>query len=54
MALADLGYEAREGMETAWVKDGRVVMHRASNPEMGVEIKGSEPLQFRPVRASEL
>ena len=48
--LADLGYEAREGMETAWVKDGRIVMRRASNPAMGVEIKGSEPLQFRPVR----
>lgn len=48
--LADLGYEAREGMETAWVKDGRLVMRRAANPEMGVEVRGAEQLQFRPVR----
>lgn len=48
--LADLGYEAREGMETAWVQDGRLVMRRATNPEMGVEVRGSEQLQLRPVR----
>lgn len=48
--LADLGYEARDGMETAWVKDGRLVMRRATNPEMGVEVRGAEQLQFRPVR----
>ncbi len=48
--LAELGYEAREGMETAWVKDGRLVMRRAANPEMGVEVRGAEQLQFRPVR----
>lgn len=48
--LADLGYEAREGMDTAWVKDGRLVMRRAANPEMGVEVRGAEQLQFRPVR----
>ena len=48
--LADLGYEARDGMETAWVKDGRLVIRRATNPEMGVEVRGAEQLQFRPVR----
>lgn len=48
--LADLGYEAREGMETAWVTDGRLVMRRAANPEMGVEVRGADQLQFRPVR----
>ncbi len=48
--LADLGYEAREDMETAWVKDGRLVMRRAANPEMGVEVRGAEQLQFRPAR----
>lgn len=51
--LTELGYEVREGMETAWVKDGKLVMRRAANPEMGVEVKGatgSEQIQFRPVR----
>jgi hypothetical protein len=52
-ALKDLGYEVREGMETAAPKDGKVVLRRAANPEMGVEIigiQGAERLQFRPVR----
>lgn len=52
-ALTELGYEVREGMRTAWAKDGRVVLRRAAIPEMGVEImtsQGVERLQFRPVR----
>ena len=51
--LTELGYEVRDGMETAWVNDGRLVMRRAANPEMGVEVKGAvgaDQLQFRPVR----
>jgi hypothetical protein len=51
--LAELGYEVREGMETAWVKEGKLVMRRAANPQMGVEVKGAvgaDQLQFRPVR----
>ena len=52
-ALTELGYEVREGMQTAWAKEGRVVLRRAAIPEMGVEImtsQGAERLQFRPVR----
>jgi hypothetical protein len=52
-ALAALGYEVREGMETAWASEGKLAVKRAANPEMGVEITGatgSERMQFRPVR----
>lgn len=52
-ALKDLGYEVREGMETAAPKDGHVVLRRAANPGMGVEITGihsAERVQIRPVR----
>jgi hypothetical protein len=52
-ALKELGYEMREGMETAAPKDGHVVLRRAANPNMGVEITGihsAERVQIRPVR----
>lgn len=52
-ALKDLGYEVREGMETAAPKDGHVVLRRAANPDMGVQITGidsAERVQIRPVR----
>ena len=52
-ALKDLGYEVREGMETAAPRDGHVVLRRAANPDMGVEITGiqsAERVQIRPVR----
>jgi hypothetical protein len=52
-ALKDLGYEVHEGMETAAPKDGHVVLRRAANPNMGVEITGihsAERVQIRPVR----
>jgi hypothetical protein len=52
-ALKDLGYEVREGMDTAAPKNGRVVLRRAANPDMGVEITGmhsAERVQIRPVR----
>lgn len=50
--LAALGYQVNEGMETAWVRDGRVVIKRASQPGYGVEIGGrveSGRLQLRTV-----
>jgi hypothetical protein len=57
-ALAALGYEIREGMETAWASDGKLAVRRGANPEIGVEITStteSERMQFRPVRfASEV
>ncbi len=52
-ALAEVGYEAREGMETGEPAGGRLVARRATNPDMGVEIAGgsaSARLQLRPVR----
>jgi hypothetical protein len=50
--LAALGYQVNEGMETAWVRDGRVVIKRATQPGYGVEIGGkvdSGRLQVRTV-----
>jgi len=38
--LADLGYQVAEDMETAWVRDGKVVIKRAAQPEYGVEVGG--------------
>jgi hypothetical protein len=51
-ALSKLGYEATEGMATAWVKDGRIVLRKAANRDYGLEIAGgshSAKLQVRTV-----
>ena len=52
-ALKDLGYEVREGMQTAAAQHGNVVVRRAANAEMGVQVSGihgAGRVQFRPVR----
>jgi len=52
-ALKELGYEVREGMETAAPLDGKVILRRAANTEMGVEVAGIHAggrVQFRPIR----
>jgi hypothetical protein len=52
-ALKELGYEVREGMETAAPQAGKVILRRAANTEMGVEVAGMQGggrVQFRPVR----
>ncbi len=52
-AFQELGYEVRDGMRTATPQDGKVILRRAANPEMGVEVVGMQGggrLQFRPVR----
>ena len=50
--LAGLGYEVSEGMATAWVSGGRVVLRKAANPGYGIELSGgsqSDLLQARAV-----
>ncbi|WP_412066285.1 hypothetical protein [Rhizobium sp. SYY.PMSO] len=49
--LAELGYEIKEGMETAWVENGRIVLKRAADPDTGVELGGNPQaaLQMRAV-----
>jgi hypothetical protein len=50
--LASLGYEVNEGMATAWVQGGQVVLRKAANPGYGVELAGgtkSDRLQVRAV-----
>jgi hypothetical protein len=39
--LTELGYQVNEGMETAWVRDGKVVVKKPSQPDYGVELGGS-------------
>ncbi len=39
-SLAGLGYEVTEGLTTAWVSDGKVVLRKADRPDYGVEISG--------------
>lgn len=39
-ALAEVGYEVREGMETDAPAGGHVILRRAANPEMGIEVRG--------------
>jgi hypothetical protein len=38
--LANLGYEVREGMATAWAETGRVVLRKTATPGYGVELGG--------------
>jgi hypothetical protein len=49
--LSDLGYEVKEGMETAWVENGRVVLRSSKSPAYGVEVGGnpSTSMQVRTV-----
>jgi hypothetical protein len=48
--LADLGYEVRETMATAWAHNGRIVVRKPAEADFGVEISGApaaERLQVR-------
>lgn len=49
--LAGLGYEVNEGMETAWARDGRVVVKNPSLPGYGVEVGGQAQASRLQVRA---
>jgi hypothetical protein len=49
--LASLGYEVSEGMMTAWVAGGRVVLRKPANPGYGVELSGGSQADVMQVRA---
>lgn len=49
--LASLGYEVSEGMMTAWVAGGRVVLRKPANPGYGVELLGGSQTDVIQVRA---
>lgn len=52
--LAGLGYEVREGMETAWARDGSIVVAKPGTDDYGVELGGpadASRLQVRVVGA---
>jgi hypothetical protein len=39
-SLAAIGYEATEGLETAWVENGNVVLRKPAQPGYGIEVSG--------------
>jgi len=49
--LAGLGYEVSEGVATAWVNGGRVVLRKAANPGYGVELSGGSQSDLLQVKA---
>ncbi|MGY4399300.1 hypothetical protein [Bradyrhizobium sp. USDA 3315] len=49
--LASLGYEVSEGMATAWVQNGQIVLRKAANPDYGVELLGGSRSDLLQVRA---
>lgn len=49
-SLAGLGYEVTEGLETAWVDNGRIVVRKAAPPGYGVEIAGAPDLDRMQMR----
>ncbi|WP_342723906.1 hypothetical protein AAFG07_33160 [Bradyrhizobium sp. B097] len=49
--LASLGYEVSEGMATAWVDNGQIVLRKAANPGYGVELLGGSRSDLLQVRA---
>jgi hypothetical protein len=49
--LASLGYEVSEGMTTAWVQNGQIVLRKAANPGYGVELSGGSKSDLLQVRA---
>lgn len=49
--LAKLGYEVSEGMMTAWVSGGRIILRKPANPGYGVELSGGSQADVMQVRA---
>ena len=49
--LASLGYEVSEGMMTAWVSGGKIVLRKPANPGYGVELSAGLQTDVMQVRA---
>ncbi|MCE5980799.1 hypothetical protein [Pseudomonas sp. LF19] len=49
--LAELGYEVREGMITAWADSGKIVLRKSATPGYGVELGGKAENGRMQVRA---
>lgn len=49
--LAELGYEVREGMTTAWADAGKIVLRKSATPGYGVELGGKAENGRMQVRA---
>lgn len=50
-AFGHLGYEIKEGMDTAWAKNGRVVLIKPNNPDVGVELGATQNMEKIQLRA---
>lgn len=49
--LASLGYEVSEGMMTAWVSGGKIVLRKPANPAYGLELLAGSQTDVMQVRA---
>jgi hypothetical protein len=49
-SLAELGYEVRESMATAWVRDGRLVVRKPGATDYGVELGAPQDMSRLQVR----
>ncbi|MGY3472265.1 hypothetical protein [Bradyrhizobium ottawaense] len=49
--LASFGYEVSEGLMTAWVSGGRIVLRKPANPGYGIELSGGSQADLMQVRA---
>ncbi len=50
-AFAELGYEIRDGMETFWTKNGKLVVTKLETPTIGVELGAGDSLDRLQMRA---
>lgn len=48
--LAGLGYEVQQGMQTQWVKEGRLVLRNPITPGYGIELAGKAEIPRMQVR----
>ena len=49
--FAALGYEIKDGMATAWARNGRIVVSKKATPTLGIEIGSSDTAEHVQVRA---
>ncbi|ARH00451.1 hypothetical protein [Legionella micdadei] len=43
--LSDLGYEVNENMETAWAKNGRIILKKSDENEYGIELGAASDVE---------
>lgn len=49
--FAALGYDVKNGMGTAWAKNGRIVLSKKATPTVGIELASAESVDLLQMRA---